>query len=104
MDAQVTLGHVINTSILFLDQNGNPMLTDVKSDAPPSWSNLNTGVETVVASADGMSAVVTPIATGVDTVSVALLVNGKPFAASLSVNVSPAPQVLTSVQIVPAVV
>ena len=104
MDAQVSIGHVINCELSFLDQNGNPMLVQPKPDATPSWSNLAPAVETLVVSADGLQAVLTPVAVGVDTVNVDLVVGGKKFNATLNVAVAAAPQVLTSVEIKPTVV
>lgn len=104
MDTQVSIGHVINCQLDFLDQNGNSMLTPVKPDIGPSWSNIVPTVETLVASADGLQAVLTPVAVGVDTVTVDVLVAGVKFQATLNVAVTPAPQVLTSVSIVPTVV
>ncbi len=99
MDAQVNLGHTINCELSFLDQNGNPMLVQPKPDAVPVWSNLAPAVDTLVASADGLQAVITPVAVGVDTVNVALAVGGKAFTATLNVAVAAAPQVLSSVEI-----
>lgn len=103
MSTQVSIGHTIAMSISFLDQHGNPMLTDVKADAAPVWTNLNPAVETVVAPPDGMSAVATPLTVGSDTISLNLTVGGVKFAATLDVNVVPEVQVLTSVAIVPVV-
>jgi len=104
MDTQVSLGHVINMVIDFLDQNGNPMLTPQVVDSPPIWSNTTPATETLVASADGLQAVATPVADGVDTISVTAMVGGKQFGATLNVNVAPAPQVLSSIVITPTVV
>jgi hypothetical protein len=104
MDAQVSIGHVINAELSFLDQNGNPMLVTPKPDAVPTWANLAPAVETLVASADGLQAVITPLTVGVDTVSVSLTVGGVMFNATLNVAVAAAPQVLTSVEIKSTVV
>lgn len=104
MDAQVSIGHVINAQLTFLDQNGNPMLVDPKPDSAPVWSNLNSAVETLVASADGLQAVITPLTAGVDTVTANVVVAGLKFQATLNVAVTPAAQVLTSVVITPTVV
>lgn len=104
MDVQVTVGHVINMAIDFLDQNGNPMLTPVAPDSPPVWSNTTPATETLAVSGDGLKAVATPLVPGTDTVNTAVIVGGVSFAANLGVNVSPAPQVLTSVVITPTVV
>ncbi len=103
MSTQVSIGHTIAMSISFLDQHGNPMLTDVKPDAAPVWTNSTPAVETVVAPPDGMSAAATPLTVGSDTISLNLTVGGVKFAATLDVNVVPEVQVLTSVAIVPVV-
>jgi hypothetical protein len=104
MDAQVSLGHVINCELSFLDQNGNPMLTQPKPDTPPAWTQLTPAVETLVASADGLQAVLTPLTVGVDTVTANLIVAGVKFQATLNVAVTPVAQVLTSVEIKSTVV
>lgn len=103
MSTQVSIGHTIAMSIAFLDQHGNPMIVDPKTDAAPVWTNSNPPVETVVAVLDGMSAVATPLTVGSDTISLNLVVGGVKFAATLDVNVIPEVQVLTSVAIVPVV-
>lgn len=90
-------------SISFLDQHGNPMLTDPKADAVPVWANSNPVVETVAAALDGMSAVATPLTVGSDTVSLNLTVGGVKFATTLDVNVIAEVQTLSSVAIVPVV-
>lgn len=99
----VTVGHSIALAIAFLDANGNPMLTTPTPDSPPVWSNTTPATETLVAAADGLSAVATSVAPGTDAISLTVPVGGASFAASLSVEVDAAPQVLTSVQIVPTV-
>lgn len=103
MSTQVSVGHTIALSLAFLDQHGNPMLTDVKTDAPPAWSNSAPTVETVVAALDGMSAVATTLTVGSDTITTILSVGGVKFQATLDVNVIPEVQVLTTVNIVPVV-
>jgi hypothetical protein len=97
----VNIGHVVNMTIVYLDQNGNPMLTPVVADAPPSWSNSPqpAGAATLVASADGTTATDTAVAAGSDTVALALTVGGVAFSATLGVTIAAAPQVLTSVAI-----
>lgn len=103
MSTQVSVGHTIALALAFLDQHGNPMLTDVKADAPPVWTNSTPATETVVAPPDGMSALATPLAVGSDTISVAFSVGSVKFGAALDVNVIAEVQVLTSVNIVPTV-
>lgn len=103
MGIKVSLGHNVTGKITFLDQHGNPMLTPVVPDAAPVWSNLATDVETVTASADGLSMSAVPAKVGVDTISVKVTVGGAEFAATLDVEVTPEVQVFTSVAIEPAI-
>lgn len=95
-------GPPLSLAIAFLDQNGQPMATTPKPDSPPAWSNTTPASETLAASADGLTCTDTAVAAGTDTVNLSVVVGGKTFSASLNVTVSPAPQVLTSVEIVPA--
>jgi len=99
----VTVGHTIALAIAYLDQNGNPMLTTPTPDAAPQWSNTTPATETLVAAADGNSAVATAVAAGNDVINLALAVGGKQFTATLAVTVAAVPQVLTSIAIVPTV-
>lgn len=96
---KVTVGHKIALAIVYLDQNSNPMLTTPTPDSPPVWANTTPATETLVAAADGLSANTTALAVGTDAVSLTVVVGGVSFAASLSVEVDAAPQVLTSVAI-----
>lgn len=95
----LTVGHKLALAIAFLDANGNPMLTTPTPDSPPAWSNTTPATETLVAAADGLSAVATSVAPGTDSISLSVVVGGATFSASLGVEVDAAPQVLTSVQI-----
>jgi hypothetical protein len=99
MATTVTVGHKLELSIVYLDQNGNPMLTTPVPDAVPVWSNTNSATEMLVAAADGNTAEATTVAVGSDVISLSLVVGGKSFSATLAVTVQPAPQVLTSVAI-----
>jgi hypothetical protein len=99
----VNVGHKINMSIEYLDQNGNPMLITPVPSSPPSWSNTNAAAETLAPAPDGNTCIATAIAPGSDTVNLSLMVGGQTFAASLAVTVQTAPQVLTSIEIVPVV-
>ncbi len=96
---EVTLGHKIACSLVYLDTSGNPMLTQPAPDAAPVWSNTTAATETIVASADGTTCVATTVAAGTDSIGVALNVGGQAFTASLAVTVDPLPQTLGSVQI-----
>ena len=95
----VTLGHVIALAISYLDQNGQPMVTAPTPDSPPTWTDTTPATETLVVAADGSTAQATPIAVGTDTINLSVVVGGATFAAALNVNVSAAPQVLTSVAV-----
>jgi hypothetical protein len=101
----VTVGHVVTDTILFLDQNGNPMLVTPAPDAPPVWTNApgTPPVDSMSVSADGLTATITALAAGGDTIGVTVLVGGVSFAATQSLNIAAAPQVLTSVAIAASV-
>lgn len=95
----VTVGHTVTFTLVFLDQNGNPMVTTPVPDAPPTWTDTTPATGTLTPGLSGLTA--TELATGVgaDTVNVALAVGGTSFSASIDVTVQDVPQVLTSVQI-----
>ncbi len=95
----LTIGHSVDFALVFLDQNGNPMLTTPSPDSPPVWSDITPATGTLVPSASGLTASELAIAAGSDTVSVSLMVAGVSFSASIDVTVEAATQVLTSVQI-----
>jgi len=95
----VNVGHVVNCSLVFLDQNGNPMLTTPTPDAAPVWTDTTPATGTLTAAAGGLTASEQIIAAGTDTINVSLSVGGTAFTASLPVVASAAPQVLTTVQI-----
>lgn len=99
----LSVGHSVDFSILFLDQNGNPMLTTPVPDAPPVWSDITPATGTLVVSASGLSASEAAIAAGTDTVSVSLAVGGVTFTGSIDVTVEAAPQTLTSIGILATV-
>ncbi len=100
----VVAGHKIEMAISFLDQNGQPMLTPPTPDSPPVWSNTAPSIDALVVASDGLSAEDDALAVGSDTVSLAVKVGGVEFDATLPVVVTAAPQVLTSIEIVPTVV
>lgn len=99
----VSVGHQINCTIEFLDQNGNPMVTPPVPDAPPTWTNASTATDTLTAAANGLTATDVAVAPGTDTITVDLKVGGVDFTASVGVDVTAAPQVLTSIAIETAV-
>jgi hypothetical protein len=100
----VSVGHTVNCSLEYIDQNGNPMLTTPTPDAAPTWSDTDASSETLTAAPGGLTASALAIAAGSDVISVSLSVGGVAFSATLPVTVSAAPQVLTSVEIIADVV
>lgn len=100
----VSVGHSVNCSLVFLDQNGNPMQTTPTPDAAPSWSDTTPATGTLTEGPGGLTASEVADAAGTDTINVSLAVGGAQFSASVGVVVSPAAQVLTSVQIATTVV
>ena len=99
MSVVLAVGHKLNMSLSFLDQNGNPMLVDPTPDSPPTWTDSTSATETLSAASNGLSCVATPIAVGTDVVTVDVVVGGVTLAATLDVTVSAEPQVLTSIVI-----
>lgn len=100
----VVVGHQIVNTIVYLDQNGQPMLTSPSPDAAPVWSNLAAPtVDTMQVSADGTTDTVTAVGAGADSLSVSVTVGGQVFTAVEQINVSTAPQVLSAVAINPVV-
>jgi hypothetical protein len=95
----LTVGHTVDFALVFLDQNGNPMLVTPVPDAAPIWSDITPATGTLTPAASGLTASELAIAAGSDTVSVSLMVGGVSFSASIDVTVTSVPQVLTSVAI-----
>lgn len=97
----VTVGHTVTNTIVYLDAAGNPMLTAVVPDTGSVvWANTAPAtVDTLVVSADGLTAVVSAVGAGSDSLSVMVKVGGVSFSATESLNISAAPQVLTSIAI-----
>jgi hypothetical protein len=95
----VTVGHTVSFTLVFLDQNGNPMLTTPTPDAPPSWSDTTPVTGTLTPAPSGLTATELANGVGTDTVNVSLMVGGTSFSASIDLTVQAVPQVLTSIQI-----
>jgi len=96
----VTVGHEVIDTIVYMDQNGNPMLVTPVPDAPPVWANIAAAtVDTLTVSADGSTATLVAVGAGVDSVALTLNVGGVAFSATQQLNITAAPQVLTSVGI-----
>jgi hypothetical protein len=95
----VNVGHTVSMSLIFLDQNGNPMLTTPAPDSPPVWSDTTPATGTLTAAASGLTAQEVALAVGADEVDVSVIVSGVTFTALVDLNVQAAPQVLTSVGI-----
>ena len=102
----VNVGHVVDMSIEYLDQNGNPMLVTPTPDSAPTWTDAPSpaGAATLAVAAGGLSAVDTAVAVGSDVVTLTVVVGGVTFTATQPITIAAAPQVLTSVEIVSAVV
>lgn len=102
----VNVGHTVNMSIVYLDQNGNPMVTTPTPDSAPAWTDAPSaaGVDTLTVAPGGLTASLAALAVGSDVVSLEVVVGGVTFNATLPVTISAAPQVLTSVQIAATVV
>ena len=101
MAITLNVGQSVPLTIAFLDQHGQPMATMPTLDAPAEWANSNAAVDTLAVADDHLSATDTAVAEGTDTVTLSLSVGGVAFSATLDVTVAAAPQVLTSVEIVP---
>ena len=99
----VSIGHTVTCGLLYLDANGNPMIPQPTPDAAPTWAQTTPATDTMAVSADGSTDVLTAVAAGGDVVSVDVKVGGVDFTASVPITVSPAPQVLTSVEITTSV-
>lgn len=97
---QNTVGSTLKLTIAFLDQNGAPMATTPTPDAPPTWGNTAT-IETPTLVNGNLEDDLLGVAAGVDTLNVALAVGGVSFTATAPVTVGAAPQILTSIEIVP---
>ena len=97
----VNVGHVVNCTIIYLDQNGNPMLTPVTPDSAPVWADAPApaGCATLVADPSGLTAVDTAVAVGADVITLTVIVGGVTFTATQAVTIAAVPQVLTSVTI-----
>lgn len=95
----VTVGHKVACTIVYLDQNGNPMRTPVVPDSAPSWTNAPSapGVDSLVP--NGVECDVDALSAGTDTITLSVVVGGQTFAATLALSIADAPQVLSSVQI-----
>lgn len=101
MATSMNVGQKLPITIQFLDQNGNPMAPTPVPDAPPTWTNSNNTVGTLVVASDALSAEEDALTAGATTVGMTLAVAGVSFTASLDVTVAAAAQVLTSVVLVP---
>ena len=101
----VSVGHQISYSIQEVDAQGNPMLTAVPFDSPPTWTDSPSaaGVDTFTVSADGTTAVLVADAVGTDSVAVSVTIGGQVFTASDIVTISAAPQVLSGIQLLSVV-
>ena len=81
-----------------LDASGT-VIPSQAYDSPPVWTNDTPTVATLVASADGLGAVLTGVSAGTTNVGVTATVGGQNFATSLAVTVTSAGGI-ASIQIV----
>ena len=96
-----TVGQKLPLTLQWLDQSGKPMPAPTL-DAKGAWSNTTPANETLAPSTDGTSCVGTEIAVGTDSIGYSAVIGGKTFTAQpVAVTINPAPQILTSVVIVP---
>lgn len=89
MSQNVTDAQVLNLSIAGADASGNPVTPTF--DSPPTWTLVDPSSSgaTLVPSADGLTAVLTPGAVGSSlTVNLTAVNGGSTFTASLDVTVS----------------
>ncbi len=102
----VNVGHVVNMTMVELDQNGNPMLTPTVADSAPVWTNAPSavGVDTLAAAPGGLTAVASALAVGTDVVTLTAIFGGVTMTATQPITIDAAPQVLTSVSIASTVV
>lgn len=101
MATTITVGQTLPMIIRYLDQQGQPMATTQTPDLAPAWTQASPTTDALVVAPDGFSATARGLAVGTDTVSLTLSVGGTSFSATLDVQVDAAPQVLTSIEIVP---
>lgn len=95
----VNVGHTVSFTLVYLDQNGNPMLVTPVPDAPPVWSDTTPATGTLTVAPSGLTASELALVAGTDVVNVAVIVGGTTFSALVDLTVQAAPQVLTTVQI-----
>lgn len=103
----VNVGHKVSMSLLLLDQNGNPMLTQPTLDPSPApaWTGASVPASPAAGTLTPSGATATFVAAepGTENVGVTVDVGGDAFSASLAIVVSAAPQVLSAVEIVGSV-
>lgn len=91
-----------NLSIVADDSKLN-VVSPVTFDSPPVWTNSNPAAATLVASTDGTTAVLTPVAAGlVTTVGVSASVAGVSFSASDDVSIVSGAVASISIVLTPA--
>jgi hypothetical protein len=105
--SKLTVGHTDTLTLVFVDADGNPMIPQPTPDASPAAIWLNSpsspSPDTFSVSPDASTATVSATAAGADDISVAVSVGGQVFSASLHLDISAAPQVLSGVKIVESV-
>jgi len=102
----MTIGHVDNMSLEYLDTDGNPMLVTPVPDAPPTWvdNSATPGAATLVVAASGLTATETAVAAGTSTGTMTFTVGGVAFTDTWTLTITAAVQQLGAVKIVHNVV
>lgn len=95
----VTVGHQIECTLIYLDTNGNPMQTAPTPDSPPAWTSTGDPTDKLNVSSDGLVCDIDTLAAGSDTLNVTVVIGGTSYTASLPFTVGDAPQELGSVAI-----
>jgi hypothetical protein len=101
MAIQVPQDKTISLGIRYLDQNGQPMLSPVNHDQPPSWSNSD-AIGSLAVAPDGLTAVFTPSAPGNTNVRLTVTSGTRQYNAELGIEVTPSQpvnQIFSSVEI-----
>jgi hypothetical protein len=95
----VTVGHEIECTIIYLDANGNPMQVAPTPDSSPAWTSTGAPVDSLTVSSDGTVCDVTALAAGADALNLTVTVGGNSYTASLPFTVEAPPQELASISI-----
>ena len=88
MTASQTVGDPAQpASIFFLNADGSIAVKPPTPDSVPVWTNDEPTIQTVVSSANGMSAMILALAPGSDVVRASFTVGGVPYTCEIPVTV-----------------